>query len=234
MTMFNYQFKKLIRSYTYIPPYALFIVWIILLYVYSGQPVLSAYASATIILLPVAAWLTINNFKLESNTERQLLFIQNQSKLKYLTNKLIFSFIIMIPLILFSIIYPIILHSFSEHLTISKLFLGLYLHILVIIIGMIIGAVIKTQNILSKRYSWLLLILIVLLSILRHTVIQHYPISKFVLWIIPPIGDVIKYYQLSLTKILSTDFLLLNIWFVLYIILSSTLLYYIFSKTEYL
>ncbi|PTU82606.1 hypothetical protein BUZ67_11290 [Staphylococcus pasteuri] len=99
---------------------------------------------------------------------------------------------------------------------------------------MIIGAVINTQNILSKRYSWLLLILIVLLSILRQTVIQHYPISKFILWIIPPIGDVIQYYQLSLTEILSTDFLLLNIWFVIYIILSSTLLYYIFSKTEYL
>lgn len=87
-----YQLKKLIRSYTFIPPYIIYMIWIAMLYVYSGQSILSSYASSTIVLLAVSAWLTNNIYQLENNKERQLLFIQFNSKLKYLTHKLYFSF----------------------------------------------------------------------------------------------------------------------------------------------
>ena len=88
MRFTNYQFKKLIRSYTFIPPYIVYMIWIAMLYVYSGQSILSSYASSTIVLLSVSAWLTINIYQLENNKERQLLFIQFNSKLNYLTHKI--------------------------------------------------------------------------------------------------------------------------------------------------
>ena len=72
-----------------------------MLYVYSGQSILSSYASSTIVLLAVSAWLTINIYQLENNKERQLLFIQFNSKLKYLTHKLYFSIMTLLPLIIF-------------------------------------------------------------------------------------------------------------------------------------
>ena len=33
-----YQLKKLIRSYTFIPPYIIYMIWIAMLYVASGNP----------------------------------------------------------------------------------------------------------------------------------------------------------------------------------------------------
>ncbi|WP_145476865.1 hypothetical protein [Staphylococcus warneri] len=229
-----YQFKKLIRSYTFIPPYIVYMIWIAMLYVYSGQSILSSYASSTIVLLAVSAWLTINIYQLENNKERQLLFIQFNSKLKYLTHKLYFSIMTLLPLIIFSILYPILFNRFSEKMSIIHLTLALYLHVIVVIFGVLIGTFIYIQTVMSRKYSWLLLILIILLSIMRHTIILSVPATKYILWLIPPVGDFIQIYQYSLNQLITFHFLFISLWIAIYIFIFTLGLYYLFSKTEYL
>ena len=80
----QYQYKKYLRSYQFIPPMMIFITWIIIQYLYSGQPILSSYASSCLVLLIISCWLTINILNLETLNEKYLLFIQFESKLKYL------------------------------------------------------------------------------------------------------------------------------------------------------
>ncbi|MDK4213192.1 hypothetical protein QJ528_03785 [Staphylococcus warneri] len=234
MRFTTYQFKKLIRSYTFIPPYIVYMIWIAMLYVYSGQSILSSYASSTIVLLSVSAWLTINIYQLENNKERQLLFIQFNSKLNYLTHKLYFSLLTLIPLIIFSILYPIIFNRFSEKVSIVHMTLAIHIHVIVVIFGVLIGTFICIQNVMSRKYSWLLLILILLISIMRHTLVISLPVTKYILWLIPPVGELIQIYQYPLNQLISIQFLLITVWILSYIIIFIIGLYYLFSKSEYL
>ena len=56
-TAYQFKINKIIHIYT---SYIVYMIWIAMLYVYSGQSILSSYASSTIVLLAVSAWLTIN------------------------------------------------------------------------------------------------------------------------------------------------------------------------------
>lgn len=208
-------------------------IWIAMLYVYSGQSILSSYASSTIVLLAVSAWLTINIYQLENNKERQLLFIQFNSKLKYLTHKLYFSIMTLLPLIIFQYFINSI-QSIFRKMSIIHLTLALYLHVIVVIFGVLIGTFIYIQNVMSRKYSWLLLILIILLSIMRHTIILSVPATKYILWLIPPVGDFIQIYQYSLKPTDHIPFLFISLWIAIYIFIFTLGLYYLFSKTEYL
>ena len=61
-------------------------------YLYNEQPILSSYASSCLGLFIITCWLTLNILNLESLNEKYLLFIQLESKLKYLIAKWLFIF----------------------------------------------------------------------------------------------------------------------------------------------
>lgn len=230
MTFISYQFKKFFRSYTFIPPYSVYILWIFILYVYKNQMILSSYASASTLLFFVTAWLTIKIFQLESITEEHLLFIQMHSRLKYLNNKMYFVFLTTIPLITISFLYPILTVRFAETLSLQSLLLGIYMHIIVVVIGIIIGTFIVTQNFLSRKYSWLLLTLILVISLLRFTLIHQYPLLKILFVFIPPVGDFLTFFTNSHLTIISYSFLIINAEMIIYIAVSTIIINYIFKK----
>ena len=70
-----YQYKKFITAYQYIAPCMFFLTALIMLYFYSGQPILSSFASSAIILLFIMTWLTTIILNLENIEEQQLLFV---------------------------------------------------------------------------------------------------------------------------------------------------------------
>ena len=112
--------------------------------------------------------------------------------------------------------------------------LALYLHVIVVIFGVLIGTFICIQNVMSRKYSWLLLILIHS-NIYNATHFINKPTStKYILWLIPPVGELIQIYQYPLNQLISIQFLLITVWILSYIIIFTIGLYYLFSKSEYL
>ncbi|WP_336821971.1 hypothetical protein [Staphylococcus capitis] len=233
MTFIHYQFKKLLRSYSFIPPYCFFILWIVIFYFYKNQIILSSYASSSIILFVITTWLTLNIFKLESSTEKHILFIQLNSKNKFLTYKLIFALISLAPMMLFSILYPIITGRFSESLNTQTFLLSIYIHLIIVILGIIIGSIVAIQTFLSKKYSWLFLSLILVTSMIKFVLIQNYPILKYILFFIPPIGDFLNLFNQLECKNWLNKFVSLNLEFAIYIFISLFIINYIFKKSEY-
>ena len=98
----------------------IFVIWIFLQYLYNEQPILSSYASSCLGLFIITCWLTLNILNLESLNEKYLLFIQLESKLKYLIAKWLFIFLINCVLIVFSIIYPLLLGSFKNQISFKQ------------------------------------------------------------------------------------------------------------------
>lgn len=233
MNFLNYQFKKFLRSYTFIPPYITHIIWICIFYYYSNQNILSSYAASAIVLFFISSWITFIIFDLEVNNEKHLLFIQLNSKIKFLNLKIFFSFISSIPLIITSFLFPIITYRFSEAVTFQHAFLSIYLHIIVVILGVILGSFIRIQTILSKKYSWLLLMLLTLLSIIKFILVNNQPILKYVLIIVPSVGEFLNYFNKPISKLLCSDFLILNTNIAVYIVITLILINLTFKYSEY-
>lgn len=232
MNFLNYQFKKFFRSYTFIPPYITHIIWICIFYNYSNQNILSSYAASAIILFFISSWITFIIFDLEGNNEKHLLFIQLNSKIKFLYLKIFFSFISSIPLIIISFLFPIVTYRFSEAITFRYAFLSIYLHIIVVILGVILGSLIRIQTILSRKYSWLLLVLLTLLSIIKFILVNNQHILKYVLIIVPSVGEFLNYFNQPIAKLWCFDFLILNTNIAVYIVITLILINLIFKYSE--
>ncbi|WEN69443.1 hypothetical protein MT340_000380 [Staphylococcus sp. NRL 16/872] len=234
MALINYHFKNFIRTYKWIGPLVIFLLLVVILYAYSGQPILSSFASTSMLLLFISTWITVIILDVDSIKEKQLLFTQLKSKKTYLTSKLIFSFIIILPLSLWAIIYPIITFRFEHMPNLIEILVGLYSHIIIIALGVIITTLIKSLTRISNKLIWLFIVLICLISMLRGILIQTFPILKYILWIFPPVSDFLNMLNKSLTDVLSVSFLLINFWMIGYLIVALILLYTIFNKSEYM
>ena len=126
---------------------------------------MSSFASTSMVLLFVTGWITVTIIDAES-PRKQLLFTQLKSKSTYLTNKLIFSILLILPLGIVAIIYPIITFRFEHIPNLIEIVIGIYSHIITIIVGVLITTLLKQfQNYLINLF--LIMMLIFLFSILR-------------------------------------------------------------------
>ena len=76
-----------IRSLRMIPPITIFCVWIIVLYIYKGVPILSSYAVTSITVYLIMTWLTMTVFSIEEESEKHILFVHLGNKKLYLWGK---------------------------------------------------------------------------------------------------------------------------------------------------
>lgn len=228
-----YQYKKFITAYQYIAPCMFFLTALIMLYFYSGQPILSSFASSAIILLFIMTWLTTIILNLENIEEQQLLFVQLNGKRKYILGKLVFSCLVSIPFILFAVAYPIVTMRFEQHLSVSNiLFRNIHSHSISAIRNCF-TLLLKVIQGLSQKYRWLVLVLIYLISILKIPLIQNFSILKFILWVFPPVSELLSVYNKDVSQLLNMPFAILNVWFALYICVLITLIFVFVSRTEY-
>ena len=86
---------------------------------------------------------------------------------------------------------------------------------------------------LSQKYRWLVLVLIYLISILKIPLIQNFSILKFILWVFPPVSELLSVYNKDVSQLLNMPFAILNVWFALYICVLITLIFVFVSRTEY-
>ncbi|PNZ70690.1 hypothetical protein E2556_00935 [Staphylococcus croceilyticus] len=234
MALINYHFKNFIRTYKWIGPLISFLLLVVILYTYSGQPILSSFASTSMLLLFISVWITVIVLDIDSTKEKQLLFTQLKSKKTYLTSKLIFSFIIILPLGLWAIAYPIITFRFEHMPNLIEILIGIYSHIIIIALGVIMTTLIKSLTNVSDKLIWLFLVLICLILLLRGILVQTFPNLKYILWIFPPVSDFLNTLNKNLTDVFSVSFLLINFWMIGYLIVMLILLYTIFNKSEYI
>lgn len=114
------------------------------------------------------------------------------------------------PLGLWAIAYPIITFRFEHLPKLIEVLVGIYSHIIIIAVGVIMTTLIKSLTKVSDKLIWLFIVLMCLISMLRGTIIQSFPILKYILWIFPPVSDFLNILNKSLTDVLSVSFLLIN------------------------
>jgi hypothetical protein len=232
MAFMLYQLKSYIRSLKIIPPAFIFLAWIFILYAYNNQPILSSYGVSSIALYLVITWITMTIFTLEEESEKHILFTHLGSKVKFIVGKWMAVMILMIPLLLFSTMYPILTKSFKGNFTLEVFSFILYSHVVFSFLGIIIGTLFSATQLTTKKYAWLSAVFIIVVSLASKSLMELSFILKFILWIFPPVYEVLNH-MTGGDKILMQETLLRDGVFVVFYILIATLItIYLYKRKE--
>lgn len=203
------QCKKIWSTYSFIPPYLIFIFWILLLYFYRGQDTNSSYALSVFVLFVITMWLTKIIFHSDSNVEKHLFYIQLKHRKVYLYLKMIVCLIVLLPLIIFSLVYPIIFNLFDTTITVRELILAILLHIFMVLLAILMTTFVLTICHHVKKLQWPILCLLTLLVISQDLISQQSILFKWLKWVLPPVSRLLS--MMSLEDSASLFYLLCHI-----------------------
>lgn len=228
----RYQLTSFIRSLKFIPPTTLFLAWVFILYAYNNAPILSSYGVSSIGLYVTMTWMTMALFSLEEDSEKHMLFFQLGSKWKYLIGKWLSLLIVMIPLFVYAMLYPMMGKLFKGQVTLAAGTLSTFSHLMFCIFGILVGTLFAATKLSMKRYAWLTAVLIIVVSLAQTAMIDKLPILKWVLWFVPPVFKIINHMEgegeIVLIESLGYDIF----WITCYIILAILSSIFLFKKKE--
>ncbi|SCT06194.1 ABC transporter permease [Staphylococcus caeli] len=232
ISFLKYENTKFFNSYQMIAPIFLYLLSIIANYIYKDLPILSSYGSTAIFLLLTMTWLTIMNFKHDSINERDILYIHLSSKLKYLTFKLINLILLSFPLILISIVYPLIINSFDKKITVNFIVISLIVHVLLSIFGILLGAFVSNTNLASKPYRWLFTVFVIIITLTKVTLVDSMSFLKWFVWIMPPISELLSLLNSGTLLLYNGKFLMYCMLILIYYCLLLKLTIHLFLKQK--
>lgn len=228
----RYQLISYIRSLKFIPPVVLFFIWVFILYAYKNVPILSSYGASTIAMYLIMTWITMSIFTLDEESEKHILISHLNRKQNYLIGKWLTILLIMIPLLLIAIFFPIISDSFKGNMSFHLYAYAIYSHLTFTAFGMLVGTLFSATKLATKKYAWLSSALIIVVSLASKSIIEISVLFKWILWIFPPVFKVVEYME-GEDQVLINNALIMDIVFVfIYILIGAVMLVSLFMKKE--
>lgn len=228
----RYQLKSYVRSLKFIPPVVIFFAWVFILYAYKNVPILSSYAVSSIALYLIMTWMTMTIFTLDEESEKHILISHLRRKLSYLFGKWLTILVIMAPLLLFAIFFPIITGSFKENMSLKLYIFAFYSHLVFLSFGILVGTLCSATKLATKKYSWLSAVFIIIVSLASKSIIEMVPFSKWILWVVPPVFRVIGNMEGEDQLLISQPLIIDCVLVVVYLIIGAVTLIPLFLKKK--
>ncbi|MDP4093226.1 MAG: hypothetical protein Q8920_07680 [Bacillota bacterium] len=186
-SLFLYMFRDYLRSYKYIVPILLFIVFLLGIYVDQPVDVLGSYIITSIFVYFISAWLALGFLDTEDNVQQQLTILHSGNQSIYYLCKIVFVWVITLLLSLIAVVYPILIHAFMRPIDSTDLLLGFLSHVTLGLLGTSIGCLFNTRLIRDRRLALLGLYLVIIISIIQGTLISAVPFLKYIIYLLPPV-----------------------------------------------
>lgn len=221
-----------VLSLRFIPPVVVFFVWVFILYAYKNVPILSSYAASSIAMYLIMTWITMSIFTLEEEAEKHILISHLKRKVNYLFGKWLTILVVMIPLLLFAIFYPIITESFKENMSLELYSYAFYSHLAFTTFGILVGTLFSATKLATKKYAWLSAVFIIVVSLASKSIIEISLFFKWILWVFPPVFKVIGYMEGEDQVLITTSVITNSVFVVIYLIIGAIMLVSLFIKKE--
>lgn len=139
-------------------------------------------------------------------------------------------FLIVFTLNIISLFYPILLGNFDKSMTLNLFFIGLIIHILMGGFGILLGTYITNTNIIFKPYWWLITVIFIIVSLIKIIIVNNLPFTNWILWILPPINNLLSYLTEDSIQIYDLNFLVLVLISFAYQFIAFCPLIYLYKK----
>lgn len=217
--MIRYQYKQYMLSAKWVMP--LIVLLGILGMMYSMAPVgiVDSFSITGIFLFVIMVWIGKIIQGVESEVSEQVMILRLKSERKYYLCHIIFMIFICVVVTGISIVVPFFIQIrsgnvlFPRQLIWSDFVGGGLIMFACSFTGGMLGELFHIRLIQNRKVGIGLTFFIAVLAICRNGVIAEYTLTKYILWVIPPISDVVSWYTnesyYNMGEVISGFFLLL-------------------------
>lgn len=199
--LLGYQYKQYILSAKWIMPMIALIVILSVMYSVIPVKVVNSFSIMSLLVFLIMVWIGVTNQNMEPEVSEQIIILRLKSERKYYISQVLFMGMLSVAMTIVSIGIPIlnnILHSggvFGRKIIWSDIIGGFMLMSSCAFVGAMVGGLFHFRIINEKAIGIGATFFMALLAITRIGVIAKCPVSRFVLWIVPPVSDVVSWFS---------------------------------------
>ena len=221
----RYQYKQYVLSAKYVAP--LIGLFIVFQFMYSLPPaeIVSSFAIMGLMLFVIMVWVGMTCQEIEPEVSEQIIILRMQSERKYYIGQVLFSGVLSAVVTLLSLCFPVAAHYvqrkmlFARGILVSDIMGGILLMFACSFVGSMAGGIFSPKIIRKRAVGTVLTIFCALASVTRIGIVVEAPISKYILWIVPPVSDVVGWFTreecFEMAKVIGAFFLLMGYGIVL-------------------
>lgn len=198
--MTKYQFRKYILSAKWIIP--LITLAIVLQMLYSMTPVMvvNSFSISGLFLFGIMVWIGKTLEGIEPEVSEQVLILRLKSYRKYYYCRILFVLCISLVITVITLLYPFLLQIKSGGSLMTRSFVandligGGILMFACSFVGGIVGGLFHNRIFANPKLELVLTSAVALLSICRNGIVAKIAFTKFILWIVPPVSDIVSWF----------------------------------------
>ena len=198
--MIRYQYRQYMMSAKWVMP--LIVLLGILGMMYSTPPVwiVDSFSITGIFLFVVMVWVGRTIQEVDPEVSEQVMILRLKSERKYYLCHIIFMMFMFVVVTGISIVVPVFIHIRSGNALLSRQLIwsdfvgGGLLMFACSFTGGMVGELFHIRVIQNRNVGIGLTFFIALLAVCRNGLIADFTTMKYILWVIPPISDVVSWF----------------------------------------
>ena len=198
--MIRYQYRQYMMSAKWVMPLIVLSGTLGMMYSMAPVGIVDSFSITGIFLFVIMVWIGKTIQGVEPEVSEQVMILRLKSERKYYLGHIIFMMCICVVVTGISILVPVFTHIRSGNALLLRQFIwsdfvgGGLLMLACSFTGGMAGELFHIRVIRDKNMGIGLTFLVALLAVCRNGVIAKFAALKYILWIIPPISDVVSWF----------------------------------------
>lgn len=202
MEFVKYQYKQYALSAKWVIPFIALLTIFGFMYGILPIDVVGNFSIMSLALFPIMVGIGMSCQGIEPEVSEQIIILRMQSERKYYIGQVLFLGTLSGMVSVICLCYPVIGHYcwygkmfFTRNIQISDITGGFLLLFACTFLGCMLGAIFPPRIIRERRIRVTLALASALLPVVRIGIVEEIPISKYILWIVPPVSDVVGWFM---------------------------------------
>lgn len=198
--MIRYQYIQYMMSAKWVMPLIVLLGTLSMMYSMAPVEIVDSFSVTGIFLFVIMVWIGKTIQEVEPEVSEQVMILRLKSDRKYYLCQIMFMMCICAAVTGISIVVPVFIHILSGNVLLSRQLIwsdfvgGGLLMLACSFTGGMAGELFHIRIIRNRNVGIGLTFLIALLAVCRNGVIAKFAALKYILWIIPPISDVVSWF----------------------------------------
>lgn len=198
--MIRYQYRQYMMSAKWVMPSIVLSGILGMMYSMAPVEIVDSFSITGIFLFVIMVWIGKTIQGVEPEVSEQVMILRLKSERKYYLGHIIFMMCMCVVVTGISIVVPVFIHIRSGSALLSRQFIwsdfvgGGLLMLACSFTGGMAGELFHIRVIKDKNMGVGLTFFVALLAVCRNGVIAKFAALKYILWIIPPISDVVSWF----------------------------------------
>lgn len=198
--LIRYQFRQYVLSAKYVMPVIVLCAVFSVMYGVMPVKIVSSFAIMGLVLFLLMAWVGVTCQEVEPEVSGQIILLRVKSERMYYVSQVLLIAVLSVLASVLSVVLPVIKHFvyhrglFSRDIVGTDIVGGFLLMYACSFVGGMVGEIFSPYIIRKREMGIGLTVLLALVSVTRIGVVQEFPVSRWVLWIVPPVSDVVGWF----------------------------------------